>query len=74
MSPDNVGASVAWCVFCVPRVIATSVYCVSRERRRTRHAIDATDAGRYRRYGSTPRFALGVDPEPVEGSTELAEV
>jgi len=29
---------------------------------------------RKRRYGSTPRFALGVDPEPVEGSTELAEV
>src|SRR5207249_9865405 len=27
-----------------------------------------------RRDGSTPRFALGVDPEPVEGSTELAEV
>jgi hypothetical protein len=29
---------------------------------------------RERRYGSTARFALGVDPEPVEGSTELAEV
>src|SRR5207249_4684666 len=27
-----------------------------------------------RRDGSTPRFALGVDPEPVDGSTELAEV
>src|SRR6059036_491984 len=48
-------------VYSVPRVIATSVYCVSRDRRRTRHAIDATDATTpaTRRTGSTSRTLDG---------------